>query len=323
MMTITANRISKPLHSVLLVLIAVFFLGCGKSQNPAIDTHQNETKTIQMLVQADIGLLALGGQSVEYVATPPNYAPGDNLITYEGPGWESQMVGYRLYLDGRNAIDVFGKKTGDMILKQVGRGDDYHQIQPWGMDILKVGASLGSGGFGVYEDGEAVQIGPAAQFSAKILKNGPQMSIVEVNHKQSQKCGGDITARYIIKSRSRLTRVEVGSQCRLPLVAGLVKHPKTKKIFQLEEGAGWSYIASYGGQSLVPDNLGLAIFFRSEDIVSLGEDPDDDYIIFKNDRNPDYFLAAAWEQEPDGILNSSDFQIWLTDTLAELNTTSP
>ena len=73
----------------------------------------------------------------------------------------------------------------------------------------------------------------------------------------------------------------------------------------------------------MPDNLGLAIFFRSEDIVSLGEDPDDDYIIFKNDRNPDYFLAAAWEQEPDGILNSSDFQIWLTDTLAELNTTSP
>ena len=181
-MKITAKRISKSLHSLLFVLIAVFFLGCGKSQNPAIDTRQNETKTIQMQVQADIGLLALGGQSVEYVATPPKYKPGDNLITYEGPGWESQMVGYRLYLDGRNAIDVFGKKTADMILKQVGRGDDYHQMQPWGMDILKVGSSLGSGGFGVHENGEAVQIGPAAQFSAQILKNGPQMSIVEVNH---------------------------------------------------------------------------------------------------------------------------------------------
>ena len=155
-MEITAKRISKSLHSMLFGFIALFFLGCGKSQNPAADIHQNETKTIQMQVQADIGLLALGGQSVDYVATPPNYKPGDNLITYEGPGWESQMVGYRLYLDGRNAIDVFGKKTTDMILKQVGRGDDYHQIQPWGMDILKVGASLGSGGFGVHENGEAV-----------------------------------------------------------------------------------------------------------------------------------------------------------------------
>ena len=322
-MKITAKRIPKSLHSTLFVLIAIFFWGCGKSQNSAIDTRQNETKTIQMQVQADIGLLALGGQSVEYVATPPKYKPGDNLITYEGPGWESQMVGYRLYLDGRNAIDVFGKKTADMILKQVGRGDDYHQMQPWGMDILKVGSSLGSGGFGVHENGEAVQIGPAAQFSAQILKNGPQMSIVEVNHRQSQKCGGDITARYTIKSRSRLTRVEVDSQCRLPLVAGLVKHPDTKKIFQLKKQADWSYIARYGGQSLVPDNLGLAIFFRSEDIVSLGEDPDDDYIIFKNDRNPEYFLAATWEQEPAGIRNNSDFLIWLTDTLVELNTTSP
>src|SRR6478735_11625782 len=28
-------------------------------------------------------------------------------IRYEGPGWESNKIGYRLYLDWRNAIDIF------------------------------------------------------------------------------------------------------------------------------------------------------------------------------------------------------------------------
>ena len=319
----TANCSSKSSPIMLIIFITILALGCTKPHGAKTGVHQNEPRREEMQAQADIALLALGDQSVDHVTTPPGYKPGDKLITYEGPGWESQMVGYRLYLDGRNAIDVFGKKTTDMVLKQVGRGDDYHQMQPWGMDILKVGASLGGGGFGVLEDGEARQIGPAIQFSAKILRNGPQRAIVEVIHRQSQKCGGDLTARYMIEGDNRLTRVEVDSRCRLPLVAGLVKHPGTTQLSQPEKKVGWNYIARYGDQSLVPDKLGLVIFYKSEDIVSLGTDADDDYIIFKSDRNPEYFLAAAWEQEPTGIRNKSEFESWIMDTLYELNTKSP
>ena len=36
-------------------------------------------------------------------------------IQFEGPGWESDKIGYRLYLDWRNAIDIFGKKTNKMV----------------------------------------------------------------------------------------------------------------------------------------------------------------------------------------------------------------
>ncbi len=319
----TVNCSSKSSPIILVIFMTILFLGCAEPHGAKRGVHQNEPRLEEMQAQADIGLLARGGQSVDNVTTPPGYKPGDKLITYEGPGWESQMVGYRLYLDGRNAIDVFGKKTTNMVLKQVGRGDDYHQMQPWGMDILKVGASLGGGGFGVLEDGEARQIGPAIQFSAKILRNGPQRSTVEVIHSQSQKCGGDVTAKYTIEGGNRLTRVEVDSQCRLPLVAGLVKHPGTTQLSQPEKKAGWNYIARYGDQSLVPDNLGLAIFFQSDDIVAQGKDEDDDYIIFKNDSNPEYLFAAAWEQEPFGIRDINEFENWLKDTLIELNKTSP
>ncbi len=41
-------------------------------------------------------------------------------IQFEGPGWESDKIAYRLYLDWRNAIDIFGKKTSEPVLQNVG-----------------------------------------------------------------------------------------------------------------------------------------------------------------------------------------------------------
>lgn len=87
---------------------------------------------------------------------PNSHTDHSSFIRYEGPGWESDKVAYRLYLDWRNAIDVFGKKTNQMILESVGQDgyDSYHKMQDWGMDILKVGNSLGLGSFGRYDGNE-------------------------------------------------------------------------------------------------------------------------------------------------------------------------
>ncbi|MEO0581608.1 MAG: DUF4861 family protein [Bacteroidota bacterium] len=66
---------------------------------------------------------------------------------FEGIGWENDKVAFRNYLDLRNGMDIFGKTTSNMILDSVGRKGDasYHELQEWGMDILKVGSSLGAG----------------------------------------------------------------------------------------------------------------------------------------------------------------------------------
>ena len=66
----------------------------------------------------------------------------------EGPVWENDNVGFRLYFDVRNSKDIFGKTTSNIVLDTVGTHGDkyYHHLDPaWGMDILKVGASLGAG----------------------------------------------------------------------------------------------------------------------------------------------------------------------------------
>jgi hypothetical protein len=73
----------------------------------------------------------------------------------EGPAWENDLVGFRLYFDKRNGRDIWGKLTPELVLSEVGTDTtvSYHNLQPWGMDILKVGGSLGAGAVGFsYKD---------------------------------------------------------------------------------------------------------------------------------------------------------------------------
>ncbi|HMQ62883.1 MAG TPA: DUF4861 family protein, partial [Flavilitoribacter sp.] len=104
----------------------------------------------------------IGGdfQNVQSLRVPPEHTDHSFFIRYEGPGWESDKVGYRFYLDWRNATDIFGKKTEDMVLQRVGLDgfDSYHEPGEWGMDILKVGPSLGIGTPGIWLRDAALRV---------------------------------------------------------------------------------------------------------------------------------------------------------------------
>ncbi|MFC2091095.1 DUF4861 family protein [Bacteroidota bacterium] len=69
----------------------------------------------------------------------------------EGIAWENDKVGFRNYFDRRNGMDIFGKVTGKMVLDEVGykNNPSYHEFNSkWGVDVLKVGNSLGAGSIG-------------------------------------------------------------------------------------------------------------------------------------------------------------------------------
>ena len=94
--------------------------------------------------------------TVESVKQAVRLKTDNNKITYanfqyEGIGWENDIVGFRNYLDLRNGIDIFGKRVPDMVLDEVDKDQNshYHELGSWGMDILKVGTSLGAGSIGL------------------------------------------------------------------------------------------------------------------------------------------------------------------------------
>ena len=83
----------------------------------------------------------------------------------DGPAWENDKVGFRIYFDGRNAKDIFAKRIPDLVLSKVGLDsagnpvDNYHVLEKWGRDVLQVGNSLGAGGLALYEEDSLIRLG--------------------------------------------------------------------------------------------------------------------------------------------------------------------
>jgi len=268
--------------------------------------------------------------NVTKIKVPAIHTDHDALFKYEGPGWESEKVGYRFYLDWRNATDIFGKKKDTLILAGVGvhdtsaKDDSYHQMQDWGMDIFKVGNSLGIGATGMMIDGKVIMISETDSIYCEINENGPVRSAVKTSYfgwKAGEK-KYNIESELSITAGSRLTKSKIKISGNPPnIVTGLAKYPGTF-YFKSEMKGDWSYIALYGNQTLVSDNdkLGIAVFFRTEELKELTEDELSHIVVLEPDNNKtEYYFCAAWEQEQHGIRNLEEFKNYLKEIQSLLN----
>lgn len=264
-------------------------------------------------------------QNVQYMRVPPEHTDHSWYIRYEGPGWESDKVGYRFYLDWRNAIDIFGKKTPDMVLQNVGLDgfDSYHEMSDWGMDILKVGESLGIGSLGMWQDGKANRVSVTDSVTCRIVANGPVYSQIRTKYFGWKIGDGkyDLTSDLSIKAGSRLTEHNLLiSDSPANLCTGIVRLPETKLLQKSDKGSEWAYLATYGKQSLAEDNLGMAVLYKQSDLIQLTEDSLNHAIVLTpSDGKLRYYFLAAWEEEPGGIQNKAEFVQYLDDVIARLN----
>jgi len=96
----------------------------------------------------------------------------------EGPAWENDKVGFRNYLDQRNGMDIFGKLSSSMVMDSVGipGRSSYHEPADWGMDVLKVGTSLGAGALGYLYKDSIYRVGDNGSGSYRLDFEGSQLS---------------------------------------------------------------------------------------------------------------------------------------------------
>ena len=79
-------------------------------------------------------------------------------------------------------------------------------------------------------------------------------------------------------------------------------------------------MATYGKQSLIPDNLGMAIFYKNSDVNKLAEAEFDHVIVFKPTKKEiSFYLLGAWEQEKEGIKTQEEFYNYLDQKLEEFS----
>ena len=286
---------------------------------------------IAMKVDAEFNGKIFNGKKFEYmkkVEIPSFHIDHNAMFKYEGPGWESDKVGYRFYIDPRNSVDIFGKKTTEMVLDKVGAEDliavdeKYHEMNDWGTDIFKVGNSLGIGTIAMESQGEIKHVSDREKAVCEISANGPIKSEITTDYFGWKVDGKkyDLNSKISINAGSRLTEVDLFIT-NLPenISTGIAKHKDTR-FFKSDFEKGWNYIALYGKQTVVNDNLGIVLFYRKSDLIEQFEN-DLSYVVklFPREGKIKYYYAAAWEQEPGGVTNIVKFKDYINSVINELN----
>lgn len=264
-------------------------------------------------------------KNVGHVTNPPQYTDHSEWIRYEGPGIESDLVGYRVYLDWRNGFDIFGKKTPGLVLQHVGQDgyDSYHEMADWGADILKVGQSLGAGGYG-YWDGEKVTlVSDVVERSTTIRSDGPVQSAFEIAYAgwNTGEATVDLDATLSMHAGSAMVDVELVTSEPLDNIAiGVVAHPETELLMgELDTGLTsetLAYMASFGNQTLFEDQLGMVIIYKKNDLQLQTRD-DNSYVLVMSPRGTglSYAFGALWSGQQGGVQTKEELEAFL---LAEL-----
>jgi hypothetical protein len=251
------------------------------------------------------------------IQVPDTHTIGDHVFPYEGIGWENELIGYRLYLDGRAVTDAFGKKTPDPVLHTIDYRSRYHDAAPWGRDVLHVGPSLGLGGLGILRNGKMERFGDESDLFAEVLETGGKTAALKIKHRNTPVAEGvtaNVDATYTLKVGSPITLVTVNSTAPPEtLVTGLVIHKAGKPFKEAGETTRgqWWFIASWGPQSDQGEDLGLVVFFRNgEGRLLPPQAGTETRLIRLNAPTTTYAFAAIWGQGPMGITDEAAFLAW-------------
>jgi hypothetical protein len=260
-----------------------------------------------------------------YLRVPDNLRDHAYYIKYEGPGWESDKVGFRFYLDQRNAIDVFGKKTPGIVLPFVGvdNYETYHHPAIWGMDNMKVGSALGIGSIAVWDGKQAVRVEKTDSVVCYIPADGKVRSQVMTNYYGWDANGTTCNLKSLISidAGSRASHIELLSDKEITDLATGINRDKNADFFTgIDPQSEWSYIATFGKQSLNGDNLGLALFVRTKQIKTLAEDSLNHVVILRQEKGyVDYYIMPAWESDWEPVVTRTDFLRCIEEVMNRLN----
>jgi hypothetical protein len=208
------------------------------------------------------------------------------IFQMEGPAWENDKVGFRNYFDLRNGMDIFGKRTDLMVLMNVGLNEktfftdglsfeeSYHQLSDWGMDILKVGNSLGAGAVSLEINDSLYRIGDNGFGTYEKLYEGPLRSefrfvfpdwkangkTCEVTHYVSITAGEFCYRSTLFLNESRDNEA---------FVTGIVnKH--SDKLIKINPGKEHFACYTHSVQAEDTSFLGMAIMIPESELIQTG-----------------------------------------------------
>lgn len=255
---------------------------------------------VQLDADADKAYTIKKGKPVAY----PTKVYGKMVPTrYNDFAWENDVMAYRIYhsdlipIDGPSGgIDVWSKRTSDLIVDKWYKDGGYHHDHGQGCDFYKVGPSLGAGGISLLEDGKMQK--HANYTDAKIIASGPIRLIVEFSFAEQSVNGKTVamTKTLSLDAGSSLNRFDVVFDTELkelPLTTGIVKRSGKGQVCMNEELGCIMYwepeYKTYG-------HAGLAIIMTEASTMGTLEN----HIVAYDKATPNkaytYYSGACWDK---------------------------
>ncbi len=308
-----------------------------------IDLKENETKvlSVSFVDQKDIPAFTVRS-NIRFADMTSEHNELDNAerlkssdspnsqkyFTMEGPAWENDKVAFRNYYDARSGFDIFGKRTSAMVLDKVGlTAHSYHVLADWGMDILKVGNSLGAGAIAIKKDGKFYRFTDtetnAANFESgtiEIVADGPLRSIVKwkINGWNVDGNKYNLTHEISIWGGTQFykSRVEVsGLKGGETLLTGIVNMHSDSLIFA-EPNDKFVFLATHDNQAFDGEKLGMALMLHKSDFIANIQAPDEGQGItqtymaelkLENEKPVDFYFYSGWELQNKKFKNADYF----------------
>lgn len=254
----------------------------------------------------------------------------------EGPAWENDKVGFRIYMDVRNTKDIWGKTTSQMMMDKVGADPavSYHHQAPWGMDILAVGKSLGAGSLALSvpiagKTDTLVRLGGVnmGKVIYRKIADGPVRAVFQMEYPEWNVLGdGKLTSvteqisiwggQFFYESKVFINNAPNGSS----LVTGIVNLKSNKSLDISVNNAKVLY--TFDQQSENKDNLGMAILVGKKDLLSFGKTPNAQSDILNTytakmklpsaSNSVSFRYYSCWERTDNKFATADQFKEFLT-----------
>ena len=223
--------------------------------------------------------------------------------------WENDRVAFRTYGAGLSAledlvssgIDVWTKRTSDLILDRWYAEDEYHTDSGEGADFYSVGRSLGAGGTALWTGG---RLWRAPNFSGyRVIADGPLRAVVEMDHGPWDASGAEATEtrRVTIDAGRASFRIESTFSApdleALRVATGIVDRPGL--VASTGEEGGWTWLSTWGpvGPSKGGHgDLGAAVLTRSDQLADVTHEAGHQLLILDPPPGSPVvtYVATAW-----------------------------
>ncbi|WP_234568028.1 DUF4861 domain-containing protein [Rhodohalobacter sp. 614A] len=323
----------------------------AQSQTPLSVTYVSPDEIPSFTARTNVRMGVLRDSAVvavDRLTLDADELPVQLKFQMDGPAWENDKIGFRHYIDGRNARDFFGKKSPEMALDTVGISseglvqDTYHVMRDWGRDILSVGNSLGAGGLAILHNDEPIRLGITFDdernnietTTYRLIKKGPVRSIFELKYEdwhvgdQSY----DLTNTVTIWAGQHWFKNDIIFHSPQPsdtLIVGLVNSNNDEPLLPTDPIEGLVPIATHDQQNYDRDQyLGLALLLPESNYIEYVTAPDigtgittsfNALLEVKNETSISFYTLGAWELADSNFTDRNYFQQFLTTNARKIS----